>query len=159
MISLALADWDTGCSLQSGWRSGVICSPQRISDSRKSARSMLTTKDTNHTKRKPCAQLSCDSCVSWFTLLQSLARLALSQNRRYNFLQHDRAMVALFAAPKLTNQRMHAESSSVSWAVVAQPLGPGDPGRSSDQELRGRCFSWSVSWADMIHFFDQPGSR
>ena len=28
-----------------------------------------------------------------------------------------------------TNQRMHAESSSVSWAMVAQLLGPGDPGR------------------------------
>ncbi len=47
---------------------------------------------------------------------------------------------------------MHAESSSVSWAMVAQLLGPGDPGRSSAQELRrrlmrGRRFGWSIAWA------------
>ena len=36
------------------------------------------------------------------------------------------------------NQRDHglltAQSSSVSWAMVAQPLGPGNPGRSLDEE-------------------------
>ena len=35
------------------------------------------------------------------------------------------------APHRTTNQRMHAESSSVSRAMVAQFLGPGDPGRSS----------------------------
>ncbi len=32
---------------------------------------------------------------------------------------------------------MHAESSSVSWAMVAQLLGPGDPGRSPTSAIFG----------------------
>jgi hypothetical protein len=37
---------------------------------------------------------------------------------------------SLAASKHQRTNGMHAESSSVSWAMVAQPLGPGDPGRS-----------------------------